>query len=102
MYEYIYMYVEKKVSNVLLRDGGNPTTEGHIFVKKKAPSVPVSVCRQRRGFSPFPATLCCGLCFITETDHVDRSHDRLSRCKAEPNVLTQLRCYAYAGGITQP
>ena len=52
---YMYMYVEKKVSNVLLRDGGNPTTEGHIFVKKKAPSVhvhvPVSVFRQRRGFA---------------------------------------------------
>ena len=52
----MYMYVEKKVSNVLLRDGGNPTTEGHIFVKKNS-TVPVSMCRQRRGFSPFPATL---------------------------------------------
>ena len=56
----MYLYVEKKVSNVLLRDGGNPTTEGHIFVKKKAPSVPVSVyylCVVKGVGSPFPATL---------------------------------------------
>ena len=60
----MYMYVEKKVSNVLLRDGGNPTTEGHIFVKKKAPSVHVHVpvlysilCVVKGVGSPFPATL---------------------------------------------
>ena len=53
---YMYMYVEKKVSNVLLREGGNPTTEGHIFVKKKAPTVQIPyLCVVKGvGFRPFP------------------------------------------------